>query len=351
MAATIRDVARRAQVAPSTVSAVLNNKGYVHHDTRARIEQAIRDLKYIPRRSARSLTTQTSGNIGFIVNENHFTRAEPFYTKVFLGTEFQARKHDFYVLLTSVGDTYKSFRDMPRFLLEHNVDGVIIAGSAPEKLIQDAVDQGVPVVLVDYANGGRSLTRVLIDNRHGARLATQHLLELGHTEIGFIGGNRPHPSRIERFEGFETAMREAGLDVKQQWVQLSDTRSSVELGEEQFRELWRKPDNPTALICFNDAIAMGVLRAAKVLGISIPTDLSVVGFDDVDSCAHTSPPLTTLRVQKEELGMVAMRTIHDMILGKQQAPVSTRIGVELVVRQSTGSVSPKQRGTAHRDNV
>ncbi len=336
MAATIRDVAQRAKVAPSTVSAVLNNKGYVHHDTRARIEQAIRDLKYIPRRSARSLTTRTSGNIGFIVNENHFTRAEPFYTKVFLGTEFQARRHDFYVLLTSVSDSYASYRDMPRFLLERNVDGVIIAGSVPARLIQDVVDQEVPVVLVDFANGGRSLPRVLIDNRHGAYLATRHLLERGHERIGFIGGNKPHPSRMERFEGFRDALLESGLPVNEDWVALSDTRSSVELGEELFHALWDKPEKPGALVCFNDAIAMGVLHAAHAMNVKIPTELSIVGFDDVDACAHTSPPLSTVRVQKEELGMVAMRTLHDLIAGREKAMVSTRIGVELVIRQSTG---------------
>jgi DNA-binding LacI/PurR family transcriptional regulator len=116
------------------------------------------------------------------------------------------------------------------------------------------------------------------------------------------------------------------------------------LGHELFERLWERGDAPTGLVCFNDAIAMGVLRGARSRKIQVPDELSVVGFDDVDSCAYTSPPLSTVRVQKEELGVAAMRIVHEMIGGKPHPPISTRIGVELIVRQSTATAVTKLQG-------
>ncbi len=333
---TIRDVAKKAGVATSTVSAVLNNKGYVHAETRSRVESVITELKYIPRRSARNLTTKTSGNIGFIVNERHFTRSEPFYTKVFLGTEFQARRSDLYVLLTSVEDDYKSYRDMPRFLLERNVDGVIVAGSVPVGLLEDLKERNIPVVLVDFGYSDFQFPMVLIDNQRGMLEATRHLLELGHQDIGFVGGNSRHLSCKERLEGVKQALAENSLQFDEKWLVTVNERSSVDVGERVFNELWKQETKPTAIVCFNDATAIGALRAAQAKGIRIPEDLSILGFDNVEAGAHTSPPLTTVHVIKEDLGVSAMKTMLDLINNSTSLPASTRISVELILRDSTG---------------
>ncbi|MCK5572253.1 MAG: LacI family DNA-binding transcriptional regulator, partial [Bacteroidetes bacterium] len=126
---TIKDVAREAGLSPSTVSLVVNKTGYVSEKTRAKVVRVVEELGYHATRTARGLASSTSGNIGFIASEDHFAQAEQFYTRVFLGTEFEARLHDYYILLTVVGRRFKKGDSMPRFLLERNVDGVIIAGS------------------------------------------------------------------------------------------------------------------------------------------------------------------------------------------------------------------------------
>ncbi len=341
MSSTIRDVANRAKVSPSTVSAVLNDKGYVHPKTRTRVLNVIRELNYTPRRSARNLTNQRSGNLGFILNERYFNRAEPFYTRVFLGTEFQARNHDLYVLFTSVDESYSSPKQLPRFLQEQNVDGVIIAGEVPDVLIEDILSRDVPLVLIDFGNEDMNVTRVLIDNKQGVRLATRHLIAQGHTAIGFVGGSSYHPSGKERFRGYCQAMGEANIEVNKDWIECSDIPASMELGDFGFENLLKRCQPPSAVVCFNDATAFGVIRAARRHSIKVPTQLSVVGFDDVEASSIMHPPLTTVKVFKEDLGAEAVRSIVDRIQNPEKRPITTRIGVELIVRQSTEEFKPR----------
>jgi LacI family transcriptional regulator len=143
MNTTIRDVAHTAGVAVSTVSLVLNRKGPVSRETERKVLDAIEKLHYHPQRSARGLVTRRSGNLGFILSIDHFSKAEPFYTKIFLGTEFESRSHDLYVLLTTVDQQF-SERNIPRFLLEKNVDGILLAGTVPLKLIDYIKDRHLP---------------------------------------------------------------------------------------------------------------------------------------------------------------------------------------------------------------
>lgn len=149
----------------STVSLVINKSGHVSGATRKRVLDVIDKLGYHPSHSARPLASKTSGNIGFILTEDHFSQAEPFYTKIFLGTEFDARRHHYYILLTTVANTFKEHESVPRFLLERNVDGVIISGKINEKLVDYIVDLGLPIVLIDFSLPKKRLSSVLIDNR------------------------------------------------------------------------------------------------------------------------------------------------------------------------------------------
>lgn len=147
---SIEDVAHIAGLSVSTVSLVINNRGNVSPLTRQKVLEVVERLSYHPMRSARGLASKTSGNLGFILTENHFSQAEPFYTKIFLGTEFESRNHDYYILLTTVPKTFGSGRQIPRFLLERNVDGVIVAGKVNAKLIDYIDSIGIPIVLVDF---------------------------------------------------------------------------------------------------------------------------------------------------------------------------------------------------------
>jgi len=335
MAPTIRDVATRAKVAQSTVSAVLNRKGYVHPDTFARVQKAIRDLEYTPRRSARNLTQQISGNIGFIIHDRHFTHAEPFYTRIFLGAELKARQHDLYVLLSTVPEKYSVKNDLPRFLLERNVDGIIIAGSVPNRVIHDVMNFKLPMVLVDFGDEDLNVSRILIENRRGTKLATQHFIDQGIQDIGYVGAADGHPSERERFAGFIEAMTAAKIPVHEEWVDHQEADTSSENGIAVFHRLWQKPSHPRAIVCFNDAFALGIMHAAQKIGVQIPEDLALVGFDDVVPAGLVQPSLSTVRVFKEELGVAAVQTVTDMIGHPYRKPVTSRVGVEFIPRDSS----------------
>ncbi|GBE30516.1 HTH-type transcriptional repressor PurR [bacterium BMS3Bbin04] len=314
----------------------------MHPDTFARVQKAIRDLEYTPRRIARNLTQQISGNIGFIIHDRHFNHAEPFYTRIFLGAELQARQHDLYVLLSTVPEKYSAKNDLPRFLLEHNVDGIIIAGSVPNRVIHDVMNYKLPMVLVDFGDEDLNVSRVLIENRRGTKLATQHFIDQGIRDIGYVGASDGHPSGRERFAGFMKAMTGAGIPVVEEWVdhQETDTRSAN--GTTVFHRLWEKPSHPRAIVCFNDAFALGIMRAAQETGVRIPEDLALVGFDDVVPANLVQPSLSTVRVFKEDLGAAAVQTITDMINQPHRKPVTSRIGIELVHRNS--SIVTQQTG-------
>lgn len=342
MPATIRDVAQLAGVSKSTVSSVINNKGYVGQETKAKILAAIEQLHYTPKRSARGLANRMSGNIGFIVSDTHFSRAEPFYTRVFLGSEFAARDYDLYVLLTSVDGRREARPKLPRFLLEQNVDGVIIAGRVPDALLKKVLKLTIPTVLVDYGDDRFGCSKVLIDNAQGALVSTRHLIELGHRNIAFVGGDADHPSALERQSGYERAMRQAQLSINPLWVNLEEREMSPEVGRIAFRRVSAQAPEVTAVVCVNDAVAHGVILEAHELGLRVPEDLSVVGFDDVPTSTLIEPQLTTVRVEKEELGATSMRVLVDQI-HHVGPPSVTRVGVTFIQRASTAPVAQRSK--------
>jgi len=334
---TIRDVAKKTGLSVSTISLVLNEQENVSDETRRRVKKAISELKYHPRRSARGLASQTSGNIGFILTEDHFLQAEPFYTKVFLGTEFEARRHQYYVLLTTVDKGRKSNRDIPRFLLEHNVDGIIIAGRISPGWIDECLSRDLPVVLIDFEEPSRQVSTVMIDNRAGALLAVDHLASLGHARIGLIAGDIGHPSIAERIAGFAAGLKAHGIEMRPEWTITDQPETGIENGATAARKLFSSVNGrPTAIFAANDAMAIGCLQTLKELKIAVPRDVALVGFDDIEAGLHVEPRLTTIHVHKEELGAIAARRLAELIAAGSPSVTRTTAAVDIVVRESSG---------------
>jgi LacI family transcriptional regulator len=332
---TIRDVARKAGLSLSTVSLVINNRGNVSPGTRESVQKVVRELSYHPTRSARGLASKTSGNIGFILSEEHFSQAEPFYTRIFLGTEFEAREHNYYILLTTVGNQFDPDVYVPRFLLERNVDGIIIAGKVNEKLISHIDSLGLPIVLVDYEIKRAHHSAVLIDNWRGATLAVEHLLALGHKKIAFVGGDIRHPSITDRYEAYHNTLHMAGVFLEESYEVTDEEETSVEGGTSAAERLFALGAKPTAIFAANDAMAIGCIRHLKSRGLRIPEDVAIVGFDDIEISSHIEPHLTTIRVLKEEMGKIAVQRVVDSINAKTKIVVTTHVPVELIVREST----------------
>ncbi|MGB2868550.1 MAG: LacI family DNA-binding transcriptional regulator [Bacteroidota bacterium] len=334
---TIEDVAKKSGLSVSTVSLVLNNKSNVRDQTRRRVLSVIADLNFHPYRSARGLASRASGNIGFILTEDHFSQSEPFYTKVFLGTEFEARNHNYYVLLTTVGPSAKEEKRIPRFLLEYNVDGVIIAGKIGTSWLDEIKARDLPVVLVDYESYRHDVSTVTMDNHAGARLAVEHLRKGGHTKIGFIAGDIRHPSIAARFEGFREECALQNLEVRKEWIISDQPGTGIENGIAAAARLFKNPDQiPTAVFAANDAMAIGCMQFLKGKKMKVPGDVAVVGFDNIEAGLHVDPRLTTLNVHKEEMGAIAVRRLVEMMRSETPAMTQTVTPVEIIVRESCG---------------
>lgn len=333
---TIEDVAERTALSISTVSLVLNNKPNVSVETREKVRQAILDLGYHPHRSARGLASKSSGNIGFIISEDHFSQAEPFYTKIFLGTEFEARNTSYYILLTSVSDRFNANGSIPRFLLERNVDGVIIAGRINEKLIEYIDQLGIPVILIDYAFKRKSISAILIDNNKGAQIAVGHLIRGGHKSIGFIGGDIKHPSIAARFEGYKQSLTDHGLQFNTAHVIIDEKDTGTRNGYNAMERMYRNGGAAPAIFAANDAMAIGCIRYLKSINKKVPGDIAIMGFDDIEVSSLVEPRLTTIHVFKEDMGKLAVQRLVEMIRSKTKNITTVHVPVELVVRESCG---------------
>ncbi|MCB0268654.1 MAG: LacI family DNA-binding transcriptional regulator [Calditrichaeota bacterium] len=334
MSTTIRDVAKKANVSTATVSLVINNHKRISPATRAKVLSAIKTLDYHPSRSARGLVSNRTGNIGFILREDHFSKSEPFYTKVFLGTEFEAREHEFYVLLTTVSPEFHKGEVLPRFVLERNVDGIIIAGKVPQELTGRLSEYKLPLVFADYYPPEGKYSMVLIDNIAGGTDATTHLIQRNHRNIAFVGGDIEHPSILERLQGYKIALEKANIPVRNEWIITDAVSTNTESGYLSAKHLFDRNPGVTAVFCCNDAMGIGVIKYLKEKGLRVPQDISVIGFDDVEMSAFIDPPLTTMRVPKEEVGVHAMRLIRQVIQTDAK-PHKILVPVKLIEREST----------------
>ncbi len=336
---TIKDVAKKAGVSVATVSLVVHKNKRISEETKRKVNRAIKELNYHPSRSARGLVTKHSSNVGFILTSDHFVRTEPFYTQIFLGTEFEAHNHDFYVLLTTVERNYKSGNELPRFVLERNVDAIILAGKVPMDLIDDLNKYSVPLVFVDYYPLKGDYPTVLIDNTKGGMLATEHLIKNGHSNIGFIGGDMKHPSINDRFLGYKSALENAGINFNKKSVSINWKEPNRSSGYQAAKSISMKAKNLTAIFACNDAMAIGALHFFKDKGLHIPDDISIIGFDDVEADMLIDPPMTTVRVPKIEMGLEAMRLTVNAIKEGAKSIKKILIPVQLIERASVKKIA------------
>lgn len=331
---TIKDVAKKAGVSLSTVSLVLNHKKNVSEETVKKVQQAINELNYHPRRSAQGLASKKSGNIGFILTTDHFSKAEPFYTKIFLGSEIEARKHNYYIILTTIEPKFEK-KSIPRLLLERNVDGAILAGKVPDGLIHYIKNVDLPIIFIDYFPANDNYPAVLIDNIAGAKRAVKHLIHKGHHQIAFVGGDMSHPSIQERFLGYRQALEEAKIPYNKHLVIIDEDYPGDKNGYSAMCKLQKRKASFTSIFAANDAMAFGCMRCMKEKGINVPDDVALVGFDDVDVASQMEPHLTTMRVDKENMGALAVKNMVDMISSHKKYLGKILVPVELIIRSSS----------------
>ena len=333
MAASIRDVAVRAGVSVGTVSNVLNRPEVVSAPTRERVLDAIAALGFVRNESARHLRAGHSRTIGLVVLDI----ANPFFTDVARGVEDVVNAAGLALILCNSDDRPEKESAHLAVLAEQRVQGVLITPTAAMNPALDAMRaRGVPVVLLDRRASGPDQCSVAVDDVHGGRLAAHHLLERGHRRIAFIGGRSGLPQVHERHEGVESAIREVCGDTECLTV-LSPESLTVAGGREAGSRIVGMPaaQRPTAAVCANDLIALGLLQEMVRHGVRVPDEFAIVGYDDIDFAAAAAVPLTSVRKPRQELGQRAAELLLDEARNSDHLHEQLLFEPVLVVRESS----------------
>ena len=326
---TIYQVAERAGVSLSTVSRVLNGKASVNKVLKERVEKAVKELNYRPNSVARSLANNRTDSVGVLVPELN----APFFGDLMQAVESTLRAADKHVIISVGRNCLETEKDAVEFLISRNCDALIMHAEAlPDEYLLELNQSKLPVALVNRQVEGLPEACTSLDNEKGGYLATRHLLELGHKDIAYISGPTDKCDASLRLEGHKRALSEAGLPTNPQLIFNGDY--SEEDGKIGLLELMARDVPFTALVCANDWMASGAISCARDLGMSLPHDLSVVGFDDVVFAHHVFPRLTTVSNPIAEMAEMSAKYILNKVYG-QANNVQLYFEPSLVVREST----------------
>lgn len=330
---TIKDVARRAEVSVSTVSRVLNDQPYVADELRLRVLDAIDELGYKPSRVAQRLRATKSRLVGVIFSDI----ANPFYIDVLRGIEHALSSDGMSVLISNTNGDQARENEIIRVMQLEGVAGILIAPTREESAaICEVAATGLPVVVVDRQMMDSQIDTVLVDNFKGSLSAVQHLIQLGHQQIGVISGPLHLTSGRERYAGYLQAMSDAKLEVRSNLTRFGDYRQSS--GYALAQELITLPDPPTALFVANNVMTLGALNGIHQIGRKIPDEIAVIGFDDLSWAVSLNPPLTTVAQPTFDIGAKAAELLLARIADHDRPPRTVMLNTRLMVRESCGAL-------------
>jgi DNA-binding LacI/PurR family transcriptional regulator len=340
MTVTVRDVAKRAGVGLGTVSRVLNNSPLVSAATRERVLEAIAALKFIPNQNARRLSLGKTLTIGVMIP--YFTR--PSFTPRLSGVERALADTPFDLLIANVDTPERRADCFRNFTQRNRVDGLLVISLPPfQEEIAILKEATIPVVLIDVNDANlRDFYRITVDDCEGGKIATNHLLELGHRRIGIVGDRTENPfnftSGRDRLVGYRQALTEAGLPFDPTYMR--EGEHGRKEAREMAHELLALPTPPTAIFATTDTQALGVLEAARERALQVPEQLSVIGYDDIEVAEYLN--LTTVRQPLYESGQVGGETLLDLIREPERVikPSQTTMPTTLVVRGTTARPTP-----------
>ncbi|MDF2522876.1 MAG: ccpA 2 [Clostridiales bacterium] len=313
---TINDVAREAGVSLATVSRVINNKGNVSAPVKEKVESIIKDLGYIPNNAARALVNKSTNSIGVIVNNLH----DPFFCDLIKGFEHGANKTSYNIIFCSVlgGDVELKERYI-KYLTNGVVDAVVLYGSyfSDERIINYIRDADINYVLIENDIENLHCNKLLIDNYNGSKNAVEYLISMGHKDIAYICGNPNKKVSIERLNGYIHTMQTSNLNIADGFIQY--TSSGNHHGYENMKLLMNlEKKKPTAVFCGDDAIAFNAITAALEMGLRVPEDVSIMGFDNqsVLPNGYKGPSITTMAQPLYQIGMDSIQLLVDQLDNK-----------------------------------
>lgn len=326
---TIKDIAREAGVSITTVSRVLNNKEEgMSNETREKVLRVIEKVNYQPNQLARSLVTKRSKMLGLIVPNI----SNPFFPELCRGAEDEANDHNYSLIICNSDDQLHKEENYLRLLKEQQVDGILLSSKdqLSETNRMQLQESKIPFIIFDRGEEGNQHSGVFLDNEKGGYLAGQHLIELGHRQIACITGPENIHNSQKRLSGFQHALRKASLELPEEFILTGDFKMDTAY---RLTKQFLENNHVTAIFACNDLMACGVYQAAHELGIQIPEQLSIIGFDDIPLITALIPKLTTIRQNTYEMGRKAIALLIHTI----EHEVSERVVFEptLVVREST----------------
>lgn len=348
-AVTMRDVAEDSGFSPATVSIVLNNAPlarYIAPATKRKIEEAAKKLGYRPNAMARFLRSKRSHTVGLMF----FDITDPFCTPVLRGIENALYQSSYVPIFADAHNQRNRFERYLEMLLEHHVEGLIVVANwlvVDILLLGDLSKRNIPAALIGWELPGDAVSSVMVDNEMGARMALEHLHQLGHRKIAFLRGPKMIIDSAPRWRGVQKFAHAAGIEIDPSLVlQLPDSfdpNSGFEGGHRLTEELLQKKKKFTALMAFDDLTAMGAIRALTKAGVKVPEHCSVTGFDDVPLAALGAPSLTTVRQPLEAMGTHAVNVVMEGIKAgiekREWNAVQQKMYPELVIRDSTRAVT------------
>ncbi len=342
---TLSDIATTVGVAPMTVSRVLNQNGYVSEDVRNRVLSVVKELNYRRNGLARSLKRQRTDTIGLVLGDI----SNPYSTELARAVREAATAKN-YNLFICISE-HSAQEDIAAFesLTSHSVDGLIVATRANDsgdEYLKSIVENNVPVVAIGRDFYHEQIDYISADNLHGGFEATQHLIDLGHRRIGFIGATLENEAKLKRLQGYLNALEKHRIEIDERLVTgRREVRTGVpgysteKIGYEGMKRLLSVPNRPTAIFARNDFTAIGAMTAVKETGLRIPQDVAIIGFDDIPLAVHMSPSLSTVRQPMRLQGQIAAELLLRRIESDEDLSREEKIlNCELIIRESTVSL-------------
>lgn len=333
---TIGEIARRVGVCPASVSRALNGLEGVSPETAQKIRKTAKALHYYPSSSARALVTGSCRTFGLLVANI----ANPFYAELLREFEREAEREQYEVVVANIGNDSRRVHQSMRRLLERNVDGVAIMVVGQTPLTKELQRRQIPMVFLDGERVPKgSSSNITVDALAGIQQAVDHLSELGHRSIGYLGAPPQVAASQMRMQALMEAVKVRGMKLLSSSI-LLDNQPTMEGGALGMAKLLKQRSRPTCVLTFNDLVAFGAMRAAREMKVSIPRDLSIVGFDDVEMSEYVDPPLTTIQFSRARLASVAFKELLRLTRGIPHDECS-RMSTALVVRSSTSRLTTR----------
>jgi LacI family transcriptional regulator len=328
---TVKDVAKYANVSPSTVSRVLNGYPFIKEDTRQKVEQAIRELKFEPNELARSLITRKTKTFGLVVDISN-----PFFSETAKVIINRARELNYDILIYDTnGD--EDMEQIANFLINKNVSGMIVGSvERSDRSCEKLAEEGFHVVFFNRKPDNSGLFTVTMNNKKASRMAVEHLVQKGHRRIAFVGGLFKYSTFFDRYLGFLDAVQEFGLHFDEELLFSGKLTSENIL--RFVTAVLSKKDRPTAIIAASDQLAITVLSAVSSTGLKVPEDVAVIGFDNIDISSNPYIGLTTIAQQKTKMAEIALDQLIYIVendFEKDELPEPVVLEPKLIVRSTT----------------